>query len=141
MTGPASIADFEGTWRMVRTIQDHRAGKVVYATGVAALTRGEGGHLYDEVVMLSIPGQAPLRGTRRYLWCTGSGRIDVRFADGRFFHGFSLKEAAPTAHHACLPDSYGVAYDFARWPNWSVRWEVEGPRKSYVMLTDYARDG
>ena len=62
----------------------------------------------------------------------------VDYADGRPFHEFD--PARPRAAHWCDPDDYRVRYDFTRWPLWRAEWEVRGPRKDYLMMTDYRRD-
>ncbi|SDC91894.1 DUF6314 family protein [Ruegeria marina] len=138
MNGPERIEDFEGDWHLTRAIDDRLAGQVLRAEGVATLRRGDGQFVYDEEVALHIPGQQTLRGTRRYLWRPAPGRIAIHFEDGRFFHNLTLGQSASEDHHDCAPDSYDAAYDFARWPCWSVRWSVSGPRKSYEMRTEFS---
>lgn len=138
MSGPGRIEDFEGEWILTRVINDRLAGQVLHAEGVATLRRSEAGFVYDEEVRLHVPGQAPMRGTRRYLWRSAPGRIAIYFEDGRFFHNLTLGQPTPEDHHDCAPDSYDAAYDFANWPRWSVRWSVSGPRKSYEMRTDFS---
>lgn len=77
------------------------------------------------------------RSGRTTLWrFPGSGRIEVRFADGRAFHDFTLVE--PEAEHICGRDRYAVAYSFED-KSWFTRWSVRGPAKDYVMATRYRR--
>ena len=139
MTAPQRIADFEGEWRLERVIDDRLSGQILRADGVATLRRSEEGLVYDEEVTLRIPGQQPMRGTRRYLWQAAGPQIAIHFEDGRYFHGLTLGQAKPADHHDCPPDSYDAAYDFSAWPRWSVRWTVSGPRKSYEMRTEFSR--
>ena len=89
---------------------------------------------------LRLPGQAPVEGRRRYLWRAVPEGIAVVFEDGRPFHVIAPGADAPEAVHRCDPDVYAVRYDFSRWPCWSSRWEVAGPRKRYAMTTFYTRD-
>ncbi|MEX0318447.1 MAG: DUF6314 family protein [Ruegeria sp.] len=137
MTGPERIEDFEGGWTLRRVIDDRLSGQVLRAEGTATLRRGEGEYVYDEEVVLQVPGQQPMRGTRRYLWRGAADHIAIHFEDGRFFHNLALGQANPADHHDCPPDSYDAAYDFSTWPRWSVRWSVSGPRKSYEMRTEF----
>ena len=137
MNLPQSLADFEGSWLLSRTIRDARAGQVVQAEGVADMRPDPDGLLYDEKVTLRIPGQAEIKGTRRYLWRDGGDRIAVHFEDDRYFHALKLGLPHVSDHHDCPPDSYDAVYDFSNWPRWSVRWVVSGPRKSYEMDTEY----
>lgn len=134
--------DFAGLWRLERRIDDRLAGQVIAARGTARLVAdGAGGLVYDEEVLLKLPGRAPVPGHRRYLWQKNGEGFDVRFADGRFFHRIDLSATAPACRHDCAPDLYKGRHDFAAWPVWSVSWRVRGPRKDYRMQTTYRRAG
>jgi len=133
------LEDFTGAWRLSRVIEDARAGQIVHLEGRALFTPDEAGLVCEESGKLQLPGQAPLQATRRFLWRRAEGGIAVHFEDGRFFHliGPGLN---PEAMHDCPPDLYRVAYDFSRWPDWSTRWRVEGPRKDYAMRSTYSAE-
>jgi hypothetical protein len=73
---------------------------------------------------------------RVYLWRASGAGIEVLFDDGRPFH--RIDDSAEAAHW-CDPDQYDVTYEFGRWPKWSSRWRVLGPRKDYVMVSNYSR--
>ena len=68
----------------------------------------------------------------------GPSQIDVRYEDGRPFHGFLVE--APQAEHLCGDDRYRVSYDFGP-DTWLSRWEVDGPAKDYARTTRYRRVG
>ncbi|WP_170564672.1 DUF6314 family protein [Ruegeria atlantica] len=137
MNLPKNLSDFEGNWSLNRTIRDAQAGQVVQADGLAVLRPTEDGLIYDEEVTLRVPGQAEMKGTRKYLWHKAGRAIAIHFDDGRYFHQLELGQAHASDHHDCPPDSYDAVYDFSAWPVWSVRWIVSGPRKSYEMSTEY----
>ncbi len=137
MNLPRALSDFEGRWSLTRTIRDARAGQTLSAEGTALLSRSNDGLTYDEDVILRIPGQAEMKGTRRYLWRESVDHIAIYFDDGRYFHTLSLGLSQFSDHHDCAPDSYDASYDFSNWPRWNVRWVVSGPRKSYEMDTEY----
>jgi hypothetical protein len=137
MNAPGDLFDFEGQWTLTRTIRDARAGQVVQADGTAVLRRADHGLVYDEEVTLRIPGQAEMKGTRRYMWHADRDGIAIHFDDGRYFHRLKLGLQQVADHHDCAPDSYDATYDFEDWPRWNVRWVVSGPRKSYEMDTQY----
>ncbi|WP_108860324.1 DUF6314 family protein [Ruegeria sp. Alg231-54] len=137
MSLPRNLSDFKGQWSLTRTILDAQAGQVVQADGHTVLSPTEDGLIYDEEVTLRVPGQAEMKGTRRYLWHAAGEAIAIHFDDGRYFHRLALGQAHASDHHDCPPDSYDAVYDFSAWPVWSVRWIVSGPRKSYEMSTDY----
>ncbi|MCV6583902.1 MAG: DUF6314 family protein [Marinibacterium sp.] len=137
--GPAALWDFEGIWQIDRQIDDRRAGLVITGTGQARLTRQGDGLIYDETLMLDLPGQGALTAERRYLWAQDPGGVAVAFDDGRPFHRILLSGGDARDRHHCDPDLYDVTYDFSTWPRWSARWDVTGPRKGYVMRTSYCR--
>jgi hypothetical protein len=133
---------FEGRWRIEREIEDAGLGRRGRFTGEAVFTPGAGGLVYAETGTLVLDGAAPMAATRRYLWKdAGSGTVEVRFEDGRFFHRLDLAAPLPAAEHACAPDLYRVRYDFRDWPRWRAEWRVTGPRKDYAMVSRYARPG
>ncbi|MGB7317464.1 MAG: DUF6314 family protein [Planktotalea sp.] len=129
-------ADFLGRWRIERTIEDSLAGSASRFVGDAVIARGDVDWTYRETGTLTLASAAQLRAERTYYWQPKENGFEVYFADRRFFHSFALDDNAE-AKHWCDPDQYDVAYDFARWPEWSSTWDVTGPRKRYVMLTRY----
>jgi hypothetical protein len=138
MAGLVSLEALEGRWRLSRVIRD-ADGSEARLHGVAVFRREGDGFVQEEEGWLTLPGGgAPLRATRRYLWADGEGGLEVRFEDGRPFHTVQLGVERPEAAHECAPDVYRVAYDFGDWPRWRAVWRVTGPRKDYVMTSDYA---
>jgi hypothetical protein len=132
------LQDFAGRWQIARRIEDRRAGAEGRFDGEANLTATPGGLLYHERGSLTLGAAPPMTAERRYLWSAApGGRIAVAFDDGRPFHSFTPAGHAK-ATHCCAPDSYAVAYDFTRWPDWRASWTVRGPRKDYRMDTAYS---
>lgn len=132
------LAAFAGLWQAERTITDQHRGQVIRFEGTVDFHPGQGGLIWDEDGALMLPGQEPIRATRRYLWRDAGDEIAVFFEDGRPFHMITTV-AKPAAHHDCPPDTYDVSYDFTLWPVWTARWRVTGPRKDYVSDTTYRR--
>lgn len=135
--GAPVLADFAGTWALVRRIDDRRAGQAGRFEGRAHFRPADGGLDYTEEGWLCMAGGHPLRAERRYRWRSDGALIRVDHADGRPFHAFDPLD--PAAAHDCAPDSYRVVYDFARWPAWRAQWQVSGPRKDYRLVSDYRR--
>ncbi|WP_375690996.1 DUF6314 family protein [Pseudooceanicola sp. LIPI14-2-Ac024] len=132
------LREFEGSWRFSRRVEN-ATGPDAVMEGTARFTPDGAGLTLHESGEMRLDGQGAFQAERRYLWRAGPGRIVVLFDDGRPFHDFDPDEVAPRAEHACDPDHYRVAYDFARWPDWQAVWQVRGPRKDYVMRTLYRR--
>lgn len=141
------LEDFTGDWLLSREIAQ-ADGSIARFEGRACFAPDAQGLAYHEEGVLHLPGQAPIRGSRAYLWRSGPEGIRVLFADGRPFHDF-LPQGAPAegahnaveASHWCDPDDYRVRYDFSGWPRWRSVWRVRGPRKDYEMTSHYSREG
>lgn len=130
------LSDFLGEWRLERLILPAEGAQARFS-GRAHFTPEGAGLRYVEAGELALPGAAPMRAERSYLWHAEGARIVVRFADGRAFHSFTPEQTE--AAHWCDPDDYRVRYDFAAWPRWHAEWQVKGPRKDYTMRSDYSR--
>ncbi len=136
--GPKGLMAFVGRWSLDRNVT-HFDGALGKMSGHLQIdTAGADRAIYTEDGVLTLGTGEPLRATRRYLWRAAPSAIDVSFEDGRPFHRIDLSGPRPATVHLCDPDRYAVAYDFANWPVWTARWEVEGPNKGYVMTTTYA---
>ena len=136
---PSDLADFEGSWRLDRDIADGAGASTARFSGRAVFAWQDGDLAYEETGTLTLAGQVPVAASRGYLWTRrAEGGIAVRFADGRAFHEFDLRDGA-SATHSCPPDLYHVAYEFGHWPDWTARWRVTGPRKDYTMVSRYGR--
>lgn len=130
-SGARQLADFLGRWRLERRIR-HATEPEARFTGTA-IWRPEGqGARYEEQGQLRIPGQAPIHATRSYVW--GSDLV-VRFDTGGVFH--AVPPTGGPVSHWCPPDQYDGRYDFSDWPEFTVTWQVSGPRKAYWMESRY----
>ena len=128
------LSDFKGVWHVSREITQAN-GPAAHFAGMAHWIMTEGGLSYEEAGTMTLAGQPPMAAERRYLWAED---LKVYFEDGRFFH--QVPKEGGTAHHWCEPDSYTLDYDFSRWPEFSVEWRVQGPRKDYHAHTTYRRE-
>ncbi len=125
------LEDFVGRWRLTRKIIAAAAPEARFE-GQAVFTPCANGLAYHEQGRLLLPGQPAMQSERRYVWQVG---LNVHFEDGRFFH--QVPATGGDAEHWCDPDRYFVAYSFDAWPEWRSEWQVKGPRKDYVMVSDY----
>ena len=146
------LSDFEGVWQITRQII-HANGTGAQFNGAGTFVRTKSGLVYDErgtlqfeIPQTDVSGTAELGAkilaTRRYFWdspdeVSGADHVHMRFEDGRAFHLVPLGSGGSA--HWCDPDQYDVSYDFAKWPFWSAVWRVLGPRKNYVMTSEYFR--
>lgn len=135
---PRGLPDFEGTWRVTRTIDD-RLGPPGRFEGVAHFTPNAEGLHYSETGQLTLGDGPSFSATRTYLWRADGSLIEVLFPDHRPFHRFDPNAGGAGERHYCDPDIYDVIYDFSEWPHWTTTWEVTGPRKGYSMCTRFTR--
>jgi hypothetical protein len=137
MAGLASLAALEGRWRLARRIEN-ADGSTAAFEGTTVFRRSGHRLVQEEEGWLTLDRGERLRASRRYLWAAEKGRLEVMFAENRPFHTVPLGVARPETTYLCPPDRYHVAYDFGDFPRWRAVWRVEGPRKDYMMTSDYA---
>lgn len=133
------LGDFVGRWKILRRIEDFKAGQTLSGAGEAVFAETAEGLLYTEQLTLTLPNGATTLATRSYKWCAQGSEIEVFFEDGLPFHHFDPTVLNQECFHACDPDSYQGHYDFSRWPAWQVTWRVTGPRKDYRLISRYER--
>lgn len=134
------LSDFTGKWSVSRQVHDTLSGGVTQFHGMAEFALQDAGLHYSESGQIVVPGRAPMKAERRYFWEQDGDDIHVAFDDGRPFHSFSCLTNMVEAAHWCPPDQYDVSYDFRDWPRWSSTWRVKGPRKDYVMVTQFVQN-
>ena len=95
MAGISSLTALEGVWTLTRRIA-HSDGSTHHFDGTARFTRS-GKRLihFEEGLLTGVPGQAAMRGTRRYVWSMEPGRIEVMFDDMRPFHTIPVATPRP----------------------------------------------
>ncbi len=128
------LSDFAGRWTLSRQIL-HADAPDAQFDGVAEWASHGQELIYHEQGTLCLPGHAPMKSERRYLW---RAPLDVFFDDGRFFH--AVPPEGGESYHFCDPDAYTAIYDFSAWPaSFDTTWRVRGPRKNYTMKSLYTR--
>lgn len=134
------LQDFlTGRWRIARRISDARAGMIGRLTGWAIFTPSADGLVHDETGDLSFGAyQGPV--TRTYhLAIEGPSAGIVRHADDSLFHALDLASGMADIVHACGDDQYRGRYRVLDENNFSVSWQVMGPRKQYRLSTLHRR--
>jgi hypothetical protein len=121
-----------GDWAVARDIND--GGGAFH--GRASFTRQDDGTLrWHEDGELTL-GDATLPAYRT-LTIDAAGQ--VRFDDGRPFHGLALVDGACDAFHPCGEDAYTGRYEVVDADTLVVTWHVVGPRKDDVIVSRYTR--
>jgi hypothetical protein len=130
-----------GNWALRRTVSGgHRmSGRATFRL------RDDGRLSYAEegTTMLATGQQLPF--TRSYLYAFADDVLDILFDEPapRLFQEVRLVSGKDcwrgTGYHLCQSDAYRSQYVFERCGGFQMRHEVEGPRKSYVVETVFAR--
>ncbi|MGW4672817.1 DUF6314 family protein [Streptomyces sp. NPDC004324] len=137
------LAYLTGTWRVERSVRDLASGAEGRFTGTTVfspLDDGGDGLLHHESGTFIWQGVA--RPAERTLWFLPgrrAGTADVRFADGRPFHGLDLGTGRHVADHPCAADLYRGEFTVSGADRWRTVWRVGGPAKDLLLTTAYAR--
>jgi hypothetical protein len=155
---PVDPLNLPGRWALNRDIED-RLGDDVAASGVAEFTELPDGRIrwHESGTMHHTSLDLPFTRVmymRRASGATMSDGWEVTFEDGRPFHPWPASSGAERADgaegdhqasgmdvvHVCTPDLYrGTFVTAPSEDEWTLRWQVTGPRKDYVMITRYTR--
>ncbi|MFJ8941567.1 DUF6314 family protein [Streptomyces sp. NPDC102365] len=136
------LAYLAGNWRAERSVRDLASGAAGAFSGTTVFEHLDGGPglLHHESGTFVWQGVArPAERTLRFLPGDRASRADVRFADGRPFHGLDLATGRYVADHPCSADLYRGEFTVYDGDRWRTVWRVGGPAKDLVLTTDYTR--
>jgi hypothetical protein len=136
-----------GTWRVERTVTDHRRGEQGHFRGTATFTRRSdaenahrSGHVrFDEVGDYRVGdyhGEA--RRSLEYV-AESESRIAITFLDGHHFIDLNLASGESRDEHQCDRDRYEISTTVKSNDLLEERWRVEGPEKNYEAVTSLVR--
>lgn len=138
---PDVLAYLSGAWRaerVVRNLASGDEGRFLGTVEFGPLEDGEG-LLQRESGDFTWRGVTrPAERTLRFLR-DQEGTADVRFADGRFFHGLDLRSGRHVADHPCSADLYQGEFTVRDEDHWRVVWRVRGLAKDLELVTDHTR--
>lgn len=132
-------AFLSGRWDLTRRIRDRRGGVTGSFQGHATFSPAERGLEYLEQGEMKL-GQMEGHAFRRYRYdFPESGRAEVFFEDGRYFHDLRLGPAAWRVRHECPPDLYLGRFYLVEPQAWKAIWLVQGSRKLHLLESHYRR--
>ncbi|MGJ5750310.1 hypothetical protein FB563_5394 [Streptomyces puniciscabiei] len=137
------LAHLTGRWHVERGVRDLASGDEGHFSGTTVFTAlRTGGLLHEESGAFTWQGVTrPATRTLRFLPGPAPGTADVRFADGRPFHELDLSAGRYVAEHPCAADLYRGEFTVQDSDRWRSVWQVGGPAKDLVLITDYVREG
>jgi hypothetical protein len=140
---PDALAYLAGSWEVARVVRDLADGSEGAFRGTTDFTPLEGGGLlHRETGEFTWHGVTrPAERTLRFLPGAADGTVDVRFADGRPFHGLDLSSGRHIADHPCSADLYQGEFTVTDAGHWRTVWRVGGPAKDLLLVTEYTRCG
>ena len=131
----------KGHWSLLRHIEDRHRGLDGTLMGEAVFESQADGLFYREAGRLRF-GIYDGRSHQTYLYrFPGAGQVEVRFADGRFFHSLDLTSGTAEAEHLCGKDRYRTRVELTGRHRWTNRWRISGPVKDLLLTTWYLRIG
>ena len=124
-----------GDWRLTRELADRRTGRSGTVSGRLTL-RSERGQIAwaEQGTLLWNGSRLPVSRSYR-LRRAGEGWW-LYFADGRLFHPWI---PGRWVHHPCREDSYRGLITITGPDQWRTRWEVDGPDKAQLIITQLSR--
>lgn len=139
----AIFSRLAGHWRQARMI----APGGIYRGEASFQVRDAHWLDYSEQGEITLPDRRQLQATQRYLFALEGHSISVYFneAPPRLFHRLNFAghvvdgAAIAVASHQCGADFYQSTYKIHSADRFVIVHEVNGPRKAYVMTTDYCR--
>lgn len=141
---PAEVfAQLAGHWMLDRCAD----GRLLMAGQASFGANDDGGLTYHEQGQVRLASGASFAAERSYLFQQRPTGFAVFFVEQppRLFHEVALTQAgdvlAGDARHLCKADLYLSRYQFRADGRFSVRHDVSGPRKDYVLETTYRRTG
>ncbi|MBC9730455.1 DUF6314 family protein [Streptomyces sp. TRM68367] len=137
------LAFLAGRWSVTRSVRDLASDDTGHFEGTTVFGPLEDGDglLHQESGTFTWRGAArPAERTLRFLPGSSPGTADVRFADGRPFHGLDLTSGHHVAAHPCAADLYRGEFTVRNADHWRTVWRVRGPAKDLELTTDYARE-
>lgn len=135
------VAQLQGNWTLHR-----RADGSVLMDGAASFAdAGDGHFIYRERGHAVMADGQSFQAERSYIYKNSNDGFSVFFAEKqpRLFHDIVLRKTAGTltgdARHPCGDDLYLSRYEFLSDGTFTIRHDVSGPRKRYILETSYAR--
>ncbi len=132
----AIFRSLEGVWRFTRQIKG--SGKM---NGTATFIKKSPTTLfYNETGLLKLNDGPVFESYRNYIYEWKNKKITAFFEDGRFFHELEFEtDVDAKAHHECGLDLYRASYHFEKPTAFSLQWAVTGPKKDYMILTNFEK--
>lgn len=139
-TSGFDLSDYEGAWSLHRQSTDGAE-----MLGQATITRDNEHYLYEESGELTLPTGERLLFNRTYCWVGDGATLRIFFdraCRNLFLHlipVFDRTNYIGRASHKCGDDFYDAEFTFEGGQAFRTTYSVSGPRKDYVLTSEYRR--
>jgi hypothetical protein len=124
----------KGTWKITKTL-----GDLGIASGEAKIIPNQEGYLhYREDVLITI-NNSEVKGYKEYLYSMKDDVLSKHFTDLNLFYHLNLGQYSATGHHQCSEDHYDASYAFLADNSFTLEYKVHGPKKDYIISTEFVR--
>jgi hypothetical protein len=136
-----------GSWRVERTVTDHRRGELGHFRGTATFTRSvdtnpppdDGRVRFDEVGEFQVGNyRGKARRSLEYV-ARADSSVAINFIDGHHFIDLDLTRGVSSDEHLCNLDRYEITTTAPSPDLLEERWHVKGPEKDYDAITTFVR--
>jgi len=128
-----------GRWHLQRKTVDKAAGQTFHLDGICTFETDGEALLQRETGVLVLGNGQSFPAEQKYIWWFNIKQISLEFSDKRPFLTLAPPFTLCDSMHLCGEDTYVAQFDFRGRAHWSSTWHVTGPRKDYVMSSDYTR--
>jgi hypothetical protein len=126
-----------GTWNLQRKISNQ-----LPIIGTAVIhSINEFTVSYQEEVLTPLLKGKVIKGTQEYRLEKNSDFLEIFFCNGlnagQIFQRFLFNASQSKSIHICAKDQYRSTWIWLNEESFQLKHEVKGPRKDYVMITNY----
>jgi len=131
-------SDILGQWELTRNIKDKLNDKIFNLIGISIFTENNASYVCNETGIIK-SDNFQSKAHQTYSWLLKPKGWEISFLNGNFFHDLELVMCDQQVYHKCNNDIYRGFFKLNLPTDFSVTWNVSGPRKDYQSQSYYIR--
>jgi hypothetical protein len=131
-------SDILGQWELTRNIKDKLNDKTFNLIGISIFTENNASYVCNETGIIK-SDNFQSKAHQTYNWLLKPKGWEISFLNGNFFHDLELVMCDQQVYHKCNNDIYRGLFKLNLPTDFSVTWNVSGPRKDYQSQSYYIR--
>jgi len=128
----------QGSWKLDRTITSFNK-LIGTASGIANAIKINDSTLFYKEELEVIINNVKTKSHKQYLYNLEDGKLYKKFDDNTLFYQLIFKKYLAKGVHLCGKDLYKATYKFYNDTNFSLEYDIKGPRKDDVIKTEFLR--